>query len=66
MTYPIIAKIAEGQGRRGTTIRATVNGEDITREIAYTTLKGAFEAGCDLVKETPDSKWSRVPMGELP
>ena len=66
MTYPIIAKIAEGQGRRGTTIRATVNGVDITRDIAYATLKGAFEAGCDLVKESADSKWSRIPMGESP
>lgn len=66
-TYPIFVSISEGQGRRGTTIRATVadTNEDITRSIAYVTLTGAFKAGMHLVKVSEDSKWSRITTEQL-
>jgi MoxR-like ATPase len=62
MTYPIIVKIALGAGKKGQTPRATVvsTGEDITRSIAYVTLKGASDAGKWLYKASEDAKWQRV------
>ena len=62
MTYPIIVKIALGAGKKGPTPRATVegSGEDITRSIAYVTLKGAADAGKWLYKASEDAKWQRV------
>ena len=65
--YPKFVAISEGQGRRGTTIRATVvdSNEDITRSIAYVTLTGAFKAGMHLAKATEDSKWTRITSEQL-
>ena len=65
--YPKFVAISEGQGRRGTTIRATVvdTNEDITRSIAYVTLTGAFKAGMHLAKATEDSKWTRITSEQL-
>lgn len=66
--FPLFVRISEGPGKRGTTIRATVDdwtNEDITRSIAYVTLTGAFKAGMHLVKVTEDSKWSRITTEQL-
>lgn len=67
MNFPIIAIIAEGQGRKGTTVRATnySTKEDITRDIVYATLKGAFKAGAYLMKPTADAKWMRIDPNEV-
>lgn len=68
MTYPIIVKIALGAGKKGPTPRATVEGtgEDITRSIAYVTLKGASDAGKWLYKASEDAKWQRIEPNGAP
>lgn len=68
MTYPIIVKIALGAGKKGQTPRATVEstGEDITRSIAYVTLKGACDAGKWLYKASDDAKWQRIEPNGAP
>lgn len=64
MKYPITLAIGMGQGKKGNkqSIRAicTDTGEDYTRDIAYVTLKGAYEAGAWIRKDSADSRWYRV------
>lgn len=64
LTYPCIVeiKMAMGQKRKSEVIRAIdrVTGEDRSKMIVYPTLRNAFYAGVDLVKESIDSKWVRI------
>lgn len=68
MTYPIIAEIAMGQGKKGQSIRAIIKstGEDITRQIAYVTLSGAYKAGMDIAKDSEEGRWYRIAKGATP
>ncbi len=54
MNNAIIAEICLGQGKRGESIRAynTANGEDITSEITYMTLRKAYGDGMWLSNES--------------
>ena len=63
--YPCTLIIEKGQSPRkdkGMVKRAICkeNGEDYTRTIPYVTLRGAFTAGCNLRKDSADSKWYRI------
>lgn len=64
LTYPCIVeiKMAMGSKRKSEVIRAIdrVTGEDRSKMIVYPTLRNAFYAGVDLVKESIDSKWVRI------
>ena len=64
LTYPCIVeiKMAMGLKRKDEVIRAIdrVTGEDLSKTIVYPTLRNAFYAGVDLVKESIDSKWVRI------
>ena len=64
LTYPCIVeiKMAMGLKRKDEVIRAIdrVTGEDRSKMIVYPTLRNAFYAGVDLVKESIDSKWVRI------
>lgn len=68
MTYPIHAEIAMGQGKKGQSIRATIKstGEDITRQIAYVTLTGAYKAGMNIAKDSDEGRWYRIAKGATP
>lgn len=68
MTYPIHAEIAMGQGKKGQSIRATIKstGEDITRQVAYVTLTGAYKAGMDIAKDSDEGRWYRIAKGATP
>ena len=56
-----VVKMAPGKGGKDT-VRAfdSVTGEDITRSIAYATLKGAMNNGNYLYKGDENSKWTQV------
>tara|TARA_R110000796_G_scaffold106564_1_gene217006 strand:+ start:468 stop:1628 length:1161 start_codon:yes stop_codon:yes gene_type:complete len=56
-----VVKIAPGKGGKNT-VRAfdSVTGDDITRSIAYATLKGAMQNGNYLYKADMKSKWTQV------
>jgi Xaa-Pro aminopeptidase len=64
LTYPCIVEIKKAMGlkRKEEVIRAIdrVTGEDLSKTIVYPTLRNAFYAGVDLVKESIDSKWVRI------
>lgn len=64
LTYPCIVeiKMAMGSKRKTEVIRAIdrVTGQDLSKSIVYPTLRNAFYAGVDLVKESIDSKWVRI------
>lgn len=64
MKYPVTLAIGMGQGKKGNkqSIRAidVATGEDHTREIVYVTLKGAFDAGKWITKDSADGRWYRV------
>lgn len=64
MNYPITLSIGMGQGKKGNkqSIRAidVATGEDYTRDIAYVTLKGAYEAGAWIRKDSADARWYRI------
>lgn len=64
LTYPCIVNICKAMGskRKSEVIRAIdrVTGEDLSKAIVYPTLRNAFYAGVDLVKESIDSKWQRI------
>lgn len=64
LTYPCIVEIKKAMGlkRKDEVIRAIdrVTGEDLSKTIVYPTLRNAFYAGVDLVKESIDSKWVRI------
>ena len=64
LSYPCIVeiKMAMGSKRKSEVIRAIdrVTGEDRSKMIVYPTLRNAFYAGVDLVKESIDSKWVRI------
>lgn len=68
LSYPCIVeiKMAMGQKRKSEVIRAIdrVSGEDLSKSIVYPTLRNAFYAGVDLVKESIDSKWVRIEKTE--
>ena len=65
MNNAIIAEICLGQGKRGESIRAynTANGEDITSEITYMTLRKAYGDGMWLSNES--GKWRQVPKNSI-
>lgn len=56
-----VVKMAPGKGGKET-VRAfdSITGEDITRTIAYATLKGAMKNGNYLYKGDENSKWTQV------
>lgn len=56
-----VVKMAPGKGGKET-VRAfdSITGEDITRSIAYATLKGAMKNGNYLYKADDNSKWTQV------
>ena len=56
-----VVKMAPGKGGKDT-VRAfdSITGEDITRTIAYATLKGAMSNGNYLYKGDESSKWTQV------
>lgn len=56
-----VVKMAPGKGGKDT-VRAfdSITGEDITRTIAYATLKGAMKNGNYLYKGDENSKWTQV------
>ena len=56
-----VVKMAPGKGGKDT-VRAfdSVTGDDITRSIAYATLKGAMKNGNYLYKADEKSKWTQV------
>ena len=56
-----VVKMAPGKGGKDT-VRAfdSVTGDDITRSIAYATLKGAMQNGNYLYKADMKSKWTQV------
>ena len=56
-----VVKMAPGKGGKDT-VRAfdSITGEDITRTIAYATLKGAMSNGNYLYKGDENSKWTQV------
>tara|TARA_R110000803_G_scaffold48532_6_gene100872 strand:+ start:8540 stop:9694 length:1155 start_codon:yes stop_codon:yes gene_type:complete len=56
-----VVKMAPGKGGKDT-VRAfdSVTGDDITRSIAYATLKGAMQNGNYLYKADEKSKWTQV------
>mgnify|MGYP003634028858 CR=1 FL=1 len=56
-----VVKMAPGKGGKDT-VRAfdSVTGDDITRSIAYATLKGAMTNGNYLYKADENSKWTQV------
>tara|TARA_R110000765_G_scaffold2118_4_gene5828 strand:- start:885 stop:2045 length:1161 start_codon:yes stop_codon:yes gene_type:complete len=56
-----VVKMAPGKGGKDT-VRAfdSVTGDDITRSIAYATLKGAMKNGNYLYKADMKSKWTQV------
>ena len=60
----IIARVAMGQGKKGTSVRAINNAtnEDITSEITYMTLSKAFKAGMWL--ENSSGKWRQIEPGK--
>ena len=64
LTYPCIVNICKAMGskRKSEVIRAIdrVTGEDLSKAIVYPTLRNAYYAGVDLVKESIDSKWQRI------
>jgi len=66
LTYPCIVNVckAMGQKRKDPVIRAlnyqSADSEDLSKMIVYPTLRNAFVAGFDLIKETVDSKWQRI------
>lgn len=69
LTYPCIVNIAKAMGkkRKDPVIRAlnyipNAEGEieDLSKAIVYPTLRNAYVAGYDLIKETIDSKWQRI------
>lgn len=64
LTYPCIVNICKAMGskRKSEVIRAIdrVTGEDLSKAIVYPTLRNAYYAGVDLVKESIDSKWVRI------
>lgn len=65
MNYPIILSIGLGTSKKGNkqSVRAidVSDGTDYTRDIVYATLKGAYEAGMWLQKDTIDGRWYRIP-----
>lgn len=64
MNYPITLSIGMGASKKGNkqSIRAidVATGEDYTRDIVYVTLKGAFDAGKWIRKDSADGRWYRV------
>lgn len=68
LSYPCIVeiKMAMGSKRKTEVIRAIdrVTGQDLSKSIVYPTLRNAFYAGVDLVKESIDSKWLRIEKSE--
>ena len=64
LTYPCIVNVCKAMGskRKSEVIRAIdhCTGEDLSKAIVYPTLRNAFYAGVDLVKESIDSKWQRI------
>lgn len=64
MKKVIIARVAMGQGKKGTSVRAINNAtnEDITSEITYMTLSKAFKAGMWL--ENSSGKWRQIEPGK--
>lgn len=64
LTYPCIVNICSAMGKKRKTpvIRAIdrVSGDDLSSNIVYPTLRNAYYAQVDLVKETIDSKWVRI------
>lgn len=68
LTYPCIVNITKAMGtkRKEPVIRAlnlrSADQEDLSKMIVYPTLRNAFVAGFNLIKETIDSKWQRISM----
>ena len=64
MKYPITLAIGMGASKKNNkqSIRAidVATGEDYTRDIVYVTLKGAFDAGKWIRKDSADGRWYRV------
>ena len=72
LTYPCIVNICQAMGakRKDPVIRA-LNAqapadapEDLSKMIVYPTLRNAYVAGFNLIKETIDSKWQRISKQE--
>lgn len=64
MNYPITLAVGMGASKKNSkqSIRAidVATGEDYTRDIVYVTLKGAFDAGKWIRKDSADGRWYRV------
>jgi len=64
MNYPITLAVGMGASKKNNkqSIRAidVATGEDYTRDIVYVTLKGAFDAGKWIRKDSADGRWYRV------
>lgn len=64
ISYPCIVEItkAMGQKRKSPVIRAIEYNtkQDLSDRIVYPTLRNAYIAGMDLIKESIDSKWTRI------
>lgn len=70
MKYPITLSIGLGASKKGNkqSVRAVniATGEDCTREIVYVTLKGAYDAGKWIRKDSADGRWYRIdPTGDV-
>ena len=72
LTYPCIVNITKAMGakRKDPVIRA-LNAqapadapEDLSKMIVYPTLRNAYVAGFNLIKETLESKWQRISKQE--
>jgi len=72
LTYPCIVNICQAMGakRKDPVIRA-LNAqapegevEDLSKMIVYPTLRNAYVAGFNLIKETLESKWQRISKAE--
>jgi len=64
--YPLLAEIKQAPGKGGKlTVRAydVRTGGDITREIVYVTIQGAFKSKEWLLKVSEVDRWMRVPSG---
>lgn len=62
--YPLIAEINKVPGKGGKlVVRAfnAANGQDITSQVVYVTLQGAYKRGHWLAKRSADDRWHRVP-----
>lgn len=65
MKYPVTLEIKMGKGKKGMSIRAidVADGTDYTRDIAYVTLKGAYESQSWIQKDDANGRWYRVEPG---